>query len=570
MKKTTITFLAACLFLVSSVKAQSVQDGISHLNAGRPESAVSVLKKILEVNPNNVDANYWLGQSYLELDEIAGSRLKSTKDLYQKALQNSANAPLLIIGMGHVDLLENKSSEARQKFESALEMTKTRKGYDPDMLLAVGRANVDAKAGDYKYAIDKLDMATDKGKNPDIYVQLGDAYRKAGKGEGGGDAFKSYNKALEIDPNYGPAYLSLSKIFESQKNWSFVLKYLLDAVTRDPKFSVGYHELFYYYFYRQNYTEAEAQLVKYIESKKPDTDISDEYLYAQLCWARKDFNCAIAKGEAVIASLGDLTKPKVYRLLADAALQNSDYQKAKKYSDLFFAKKNPDDIILPDYENKALVLGKTNASSEEVYKTYMEGTSVDTTLDAKLDFLKKGATYFKDSKDRDYEAKMIQKVIDMRTEPLINDYFDLTIAYYFKPNFDKAREIALVMINKFPDEIYGYEWAYNSAVAIATDTTRAVKQDSIGFPSAYKLYEFTLKDTAKYKKQYLNSVRFLAAYYINEAKDKDKSLEFFRKWLTVDPANATTIQSYIDQIEKMPATKPSQKAAASKPAAKRP
>ncbi|MBK7290639.1 MAG: hypothetical protein IPI78_10690 [Chitinophagaceae bacterium] len=159
----------------------------------------------------------------------------------------------------------------------------------------------------------------------------------------------------------------------------------------------------------------------------------------------------------------------------------------------------------------------------------------------------------------------------MRAEPIINDYFDLTIAYYFKPNYDKARETALVMIQKFPEEIYGYEWAYNSAVAIATDTTREVKQDSIGFPSANKLYEFTLRDTVKYKKQYLNSVRFLAAYYINEAKDRDKSLEFFRKWLTVDPANATTIQSYIDQIEKMPASKPSsEKAAASKPGAKRP
>ena len=189
MKKTTITFLTACLLMVSSVKAQSVQDGINHLNAGRPESAVSLFKKLLEVNPNNVEANYWLGQSYLELDEIAGSRIKAAKELYQKALQSSADAPLLIIGMGEVDLLENKTAEARQKFESALEMTKNRKGYDPEMLLAVGRANTNAKAGDLKYAIEKLDMATDKGKNPDIWVQLGRAQRKAGKGEGGGDAF---------------------------------------------------------------------------------------------------------------------------------------------------------------------------------------------------------------------------------------------------------------------------------------------------------------------------------------------------------------------------------------------
>ena len=568
MKKTTITFLAACIFMISGLMAQSVQDGINHLNAGRAKSAVEVFEKILAVNPNDIDANYWLGQAYLETEEIAGARIKAAKELYQKALQSSANAPLLLIGMGHVDLLENKTSEARQKFETALEMVKTRKGYDPAMLTAVGRANADAKSGDYKYAIEKLEMATDKGKDPDIYVQLGKAYRKAGKGEGGGDAFTSYNKALEINPNYGPAYLALSKIFESQKNWSLVLKYLIDAVIRDPSFTIGYYELFYYHFYRQDYKEAEAQLIKYIDSKKPETDIQDEYLYAQLCWARKDFNCAIAKAESVVAALGDLTKPKVYRLLADAAYQNNDFMKAKKYSDIFFAKKNPDDVILPDFENKALILGKVNAGTEEIYNTYLEGTTVDTTLDAKVDFLKKGASYFKEQKDRDYEAKMLVKIISMKQEPIINDYFDLTIAYYFKPAYFKARETALLMIDKFPDEIYGYEWAYNSAVAIATDTSLNVKQDSIGFPSAMNLYEFTKRDTVKFKKQYVNAVKFLAAYYINEAKDRDKSLEYFYKWRNSDLENAATIQSYIDQIEKMPATKPPSQKAASKPGAK--
>ncbi|MCB0740754.1 MAG: hypothetical protein KDB92_06830, partial [Chitinophagaceae bacterium] len=69
-------------------------------------------------------------------------------------------------------------------------------------------------------------------------------------------------------------------------------------------------------------------------------------------------------------------------------------------------------------------------------------------------------------------------------------------------------------------------------------------------------YEYAQKDTVEYKKQYLNSVKSLAAYYINEKKDRDKSLEFFRKWLAADPSNAESIQGYINQIEKMPANKP--------------
>ena len=92
MKKTTITFLTACLLMVSSVKAQSVQDGINHLNAGRPESAVSLFKKLLEVNPNNVEANYWLGQSYLELDEMV-LELKQRKNFIKKPYKV---APMLL------------------------------------------------------------------------------------------------------------------------------------------------------------------------------------------------------------------------------------------------------------------------------------------------------------------------------------------------------------------------------------------------------------------------------------------------------------------------------------------
>jgi hypothetical protein len=147
---------------------------------------------------------------------------------------------------------------------------------------------------------------------------------------------------------------------------------------------------------------------------------------------------------------------------------------------------------------------------------------------------------------------LLEKMISLKPKPTINDYFDLALSYYFASNYGKSRETALIMEEKYADQVYGYEWAYNNSVAVDT-----VKKDSIAVPDALKLYEFAQKDTAKYRKQYINSIRYLAAYYINDAKDKEKSLEYFNKWLEADAANATTIQSYIDQIKKMPATKAS-------------
>ena len=541
MKKTTIAFLVTGLLFVTGLTAQTIQEGLNHLNSGRPKSAIINFEKMIAVNPNNIEAIYWLGQAYLDNEEIAGARIKAARELYEKGLQSSVNAPLLLVGMGHVELLEHKTTDARQRFETALTMTRTKKGDDQNILVAVGRANVDAKSGDFNYAIEKLKAAADKGeKSPEIFLQLGNAYRKANPGQGGGDAFENYKKALSLNPSFSIANLRLAKLFESQKNWELVLQYLNEAVTKDPKFTAGYYELFYYYFFRAKFPEAEEQLKKYIESKLPESDIQDDYLYAQLGWARKDYEGAIAKGEHVVTTVGDKTKPKVYRLLAHAYYQKGDYQNAKKYSDLFFLKKNPEDVILPDYEIKALVQSKTGGTPEDIYNTYMAGVALDTTADAKVGYIKKGVAYFKENKLRDKEALMLQKLIEIKPKPTINDYFDLTLAYYFSANYGKSREEALRMVEKYPDQVYGYEWAYT------------LKKDSIAVPDALKLYGFSQKDTAKFRKQYINSVRYLAAYYINVAKDKDKSLEFFAKWLEVDSANAPTIQPIIEQIKKMP------------------
>lgn len=572
MKKTTITFLVSALLLIGGLQAQTVQDGKNHLFAQRYNSAVSTFEKMLATNPNNIEAIYWLGQTYLESEEIMAARIATTRQLYEKAMQSTNSAPLVIVGMGHLDLLANKASDARQKFETALTMTRTKKGDNLDIVNAVGRANTEAKSGDFNYAIEKLQAAADKGeKNAETLVLLGNAYRKARPGEGGGEAFRSYKKALDINPNFSLANLRLAKLFESQKNWELVLQYLNEATAKDPKFTAAYYELFYYYFYRLDYPSAEAQLLKYIESKLPEKDVQDEFLYSQLCWARKDHNCATSKAESVVAALGSKTKPKVYRLLADAYFQKGDYTNAKKYSDEFFAKKNPDDYISYDHKLRADIMSKTGGSPDEIYNNYLQGAELDTLLTGKIDFLKQGIAYFKENKIRDKEAMLIEKVIGLKPAPTINDYFDLSLAHYFGKQHEKSRDAAVIMIEKFPDQVYGYEWAYNNSIAIMTDTLRSdtarkTYKESTGIPDVLRLYEFSNKDTAKFKKQYINSVRYLAAYYINEAKDRDRSLEFFKKWLEADPANASTIQEYINQIEKMPSRPPAPKNGTPKPA----
>ena len=221
MRNKIILTLLSGLIALSGVIAQSIQEGVNHLYADRFQSAEATFQKLLAVNPNNIEATYWLGQTYLDMDDNDAAR-----QLYNNALMTSANAPLLLVGKGHVLLLDNKLAEARQSFETAITMSKGKKGDDPVILNAIGRANIDAKKGDLAYAIEKLEAAALKDpKNADIFLNLGNAHRKATPGESG-QAYTHYFKALSVNPNFVYAYLRLAKIFESQQNWDLVFQYL--------------------------------------------------------------------------------------------------------------------------------------------------------------------------------------------------------------------------------------------------------------------------------------------------------------------------------------------------------
>jgi thioredoxin-like negative regulator of GroEL len=92
MKKISTTFLAAWLLMITGIRAQTVVEGINDLYAERAKSAKAIFEKLLAANPNNIDATYWLGQTYIATKDIPGAR-----DVYAKSLMASANAPLIIV-----------------------------------------------------------------------------------------------------------------------------------------------------------------------------------------------------------------------------------------------------------------------------------------------------------------------------------------------------------------------------------------------------------------------------------------------------------------------------------------
>ncbi|MCR6721446.1 MAG: tetratricopeptide repeat protein [Chitinophagaceae bacterium] len=544
MKKISITCLVAVSLFAGTVKAQSLQDGVNDMYAERFKSAIATFEKLLAANPNNIEATYWLGQTYLEKNDVA-----SAKALYEKALLASANAPLVIVGMGQVELEENKISEAKQRFEAAITMTKGKKGNDPVILNAVGRAITEVytqkdKKGDINYAIEKLEEAAQRDpKNASIFLNLGNAYRKGKPGEAGGLAFQNYQRATELNSKFAVPHYRTAMLFNGQRNWDLFQKHMEAAIEADPKFAPAYYELYYFKLYRQDYNNAQYYAQKFIENSDPDPQ--NEYLAAQTHWVKKEFDEAIAGAKNIIAKAGKDTKAPTYKLIADAYVQKKDTVAAKEYIDLYFANlKSGDEVQANDYKLKADIYSTIPGQEEVVLQAYQEGVAADTVLANKIDLLKQGAAFFNKQKKYDLESKLYDMLIEIKPTKTINEWFSAGYANYRNTNYERSYEIFTLVADSFPDQIYGWEWKFRNAQIIDT-----VAKDSIALPAAEALIKFTNNDTVTYAQQITQASYFLAMYY-NEAGDQAKAVEYLKlmKSATTDPARKESIQKNIDAL----------------------
>jgi tetratricopeptide (TPR) repeat protein len=547
--------------MLANLNAQTVQDGINHLYADRFKNAEQIFQKLLSANPNNAEATYWLGQTYLDMDNNDAAR-----QLYDKALAANGNNPLLMVGKGHVLLLDKKKDEARQMFESALTLSNTKKGEDPVVLNAIGRANVDAKEGNLDYAVDVLKRAIQRDpKNADIALNLGNAYRKRDVGIGG-QAYENYNLASQINPRFAYPYVRIAAIYTTQKQWDLVLENLNKAIQVDPNFSLAYYDLFYYYFFaKQDYTQAETILNKYINSRAGEDHMEDDYMYSQLCWAKKDWSCSITKAEAVKAAMGTHIKPKIYRQLAYSYFGKGDIAQAKAGIDEFFRIAKEETPVPQDYILKADIYSAAGVPCEQLYSVVLEGANADTVLQSKIDYLAKAADNFKAKNCKLQEADMRMVWFDTRKNASPTYLINFGILYLQAGAFSKADTVFARYVSLEPDSVYGYHWRGRTNYSL--DTTMLVEPFATNMVTNYdRSLTIAGTDAVRYKSQGLQAAKTLAAYYVNIRKSKDTALAYAYKGLAIDSTDPG-LKNIRDILERSNQQKPAGKTTGGKPSA---
>ena len=517
--------LAITVVIGNILFAQSVEQGRKFLYYERYQSAKDNFEKVLAANPNNIEAVYWLGQTLLEMpnkDSVAA------KNLYQKALASNGNAPLLLAGMGQIELMEGKTNDARQRFETAINLSKAK---DIEVLNAVARANVEARAGDANYAIEKLNVATQikKFNNADTYLVMGDAYRKL---IDGGNAVTSYNKALAIDPKLAAAKTRIGKVYLTQNNPDYFLPAFESAVQLDPAYKPGYFELFYYYYFR-DVNKAAGYLDKFIANADPGPEV--EYLKTDFLYASAKFKEARDKAQTLVTQFGDKVNPRMYRLIAYTSDTLGDMQVAKQAMTTFLAKPGEEPILPADYEELANINSKIAGSETEAFANLQQAVAMDTVVENKVKYIQKGAALAKRLGNRIEEANWLGVAYNMDKDPSQTDLYNWGYAHYQAANYKTADSIFCnVYQGKYPNEIYGYLWCARSLQA--QDTTM---EQGLAVEAYKKLAEMAMKiDSVKFKSQAVSSHFYLVSYYNDIKKDKESAVNHIDRVLAIDPANA--------------------------------
>ena len=532
------------LLAVNFSKAQTIDDGKKFLYYEKFISAKNVFQQLVTANANNEEAVYWLGQTLIAPDE--DKDIEGAKAVYQKGLVANANSALLNAGMGHVELLEGKTQQARSHFESAISLSG---GKNIMVLDAVGFANADfdSKSGDAAYGVEKLQQATtQKGfKDARIMTDLGDAYRKL---QDGGSAQRSYEAALAIDPKYARAKFRIGRIYQSQgrSQEAIYLQYYNDAIALDPNYSPVYFYLHQYY-YENDVVKSAAYLDKYLAAKGSD-ETNACFLSAQMKFAQGLFAETVTSAENCIAANPN-PYANVFGLLAYANYKIGDkrekdgdstgamgaYGNSKIAFDKYFQKQKQAKLGPRDYFTYASVLLKFPGNEALAGSFMQQAVDQDSTEIGKVSMLKEVATSFEKNKQYAEAGEWYKKILNVKKAPTKTDIYNAANSYYRIGQFAPAADMYTVYTQKYPEDIFGHYMVGKSFWGI--DTVMKYGLANNYFAKAIEAGE-AYPDKSKIIPQLMGSYKYLFAYSVNVLKNKELALSYADKALLIDPNDA--------------------------------
>ncbi|HEY4874543.1 MAG TPA: hypothetical protein VIH86_03155, partial [Puia sp.] len=326
------------------------------------------------------------------------------------------------------------------------------------------------------------------------------------------------------------------------------------AVQLDPAYAPAYYEL-YYYWYFHDVNKAGDYLDKYVANT--DQGPETEYSKADYLYASSKFADAKSKAQALITQYGDKVSPRMYRLLAFAQDTLGDPTSAKQSMLTYFSKETDSSRIRGAYYE---LLAKDDGKSPdsltqlEAFKYYGMAIQKDSMPDARAKYITEATALAKSTGNKLAQAQLAELVFTTKKNPTQTDLYNFGFSNYQAGYYKKSDSIFCgIYRSQYPDQIFGYLWCARSNNAQDDSTSSG----GLAVDSYQKLAQFARSspDSAKFKKQIIESYSYLAAYSNNIKKDKAAAIDYLHKILEVDPTN-TQAQQFIEILNRKPAARP--------------
>jgi tetratricopeptide (TPR) repeat protein len=527
-----VSLLLTVLSIGFAGMAQSIDEARKLLRYGRLQSAEKMFEQLVAANPTDPQANYWLGQLYLS---DVPAKINEAKELYAKAITATNQNPLILVGMGHVEMMLNNKESAISRFEQAINATKNRKNKnygDPAILIAIGRANStgDSQTGDIQYALQKLAQASELDpKDADAKIYEGIIHLKRG-GEYGGQAKRAFEEAIERDPKNGQPYYRIGKIFESQKNESLFLEYYNKAVENDPHYAPAYLSL-YDYYKSKDVNKAKSYLDKYMANN--DRDLETEFFYADFLFRSGKYLESLQKCKEIEASLKPGEKfVKLNRLYSINYDRLGDSIKAKEYLETYMATQLPELLKGEDYADMAAMYLRFPDGAEKADVLVEKAVQMDTSLENKLGYIKAIADAYAKQGAWKGNYKWLARYDELNPNRTAVTYYYLADAAYKAGDFAASASISSRYIQAYPDQVQGYFLQRRAAVAADPDTS-----SGSALPAIDQYIKFLLNDVSNNKGRLLENYAYKIYYFLIKSREYDRALEAAEGILAIDPEN---------------------------------
>ena len=538
MKSLLFVFSAVAFMAVQS-KAQTVEEGLRHLNAERYIKAGEVFTNLVNSNPTT--ENYFqLGRYYLKTPN-AKENLDKAADAFNKgnALEKKGD-DLNTIGLAWIKIGKEDFAGAKAMLDEIIGKGKGAK--DSELIYRAAEGyTLFPWANDPAEAIMLIDKALEVKKvdNPQYFVVKAKAYDIKNEG---GDIMNNLQNALRLNPaDKAAIYSFMAKIWLQGKNYQEAKAAIDNSIAADPEHAPAYYYLSSYQQTYQRWAEAAEAAKKYLENG--DGDCAAKLRYAKLAFTAKDFDSVRSTIKEIESCNED---PIVYRLLGISKFEQGEFQGAIDDLKKYVGVAESAEIFGLDYGfigraflGKAVESEENRESNEQNAITNMEKAVAmeDTTFDY---YTELGA-YFQEQKKYPQAAEFYEKAVTSKKKPTGEDWFRLGILQYQIKDWEKADESFDKVIEAYKDT-----WAPPYILSARIKTYKNPEDTLYSYHERYQQYLDVLGDEGKanpqFKRDVADAYKYLAGRAMAVENNIEKATELLDQLLKYDPTNQEAIQ----------------------------